>query len=312
MKANRWSYVEVVSNGKPEGVGPTTPSVFQTHQDLGPPLVCAIANQEVNGQRFVVRVNEETSGESLCFPGEDCRPVWQSSYVGGLGSSSSAKGADVSGEASKSGRVNISNLSKIPAIRISTGGEGACRNISTEKCSLEARRNDDTVVNSLRVDVAEEDEVGSLRVSPSLLPRELDGSLAGLGRGPGCRLSDEDVGPSLAPGLLSSGPERIRSSDVDVKSSAGSPIPSGLRVSCRIESGSANTERARHLKSRLKKLGCVLSTMKLGVGAQQLSCGGLQKPRKKKKIGCTSSRDAILSFERKRRVGSNRVRAAGA
>ncbi|GAB4832250.1 hypothetical protein Ancab_006265 [Ancistrocladus abbreviatus] len=93
MEANRRSYAEFVSNGKSEGVGPKTPSVFQTHQDLGNPLVCA--------------VNEETSGESLCFPREDCRPVWQSRYAGGHGSSSSAKGAGVSGEASKSGRARF-------------------------------------------------------------------------------------------------------------------------------------------------------------------------------------------------------------
>ncbi|GAB4828791.1 hypothetical protein Ancab_018452 [Ancistrocladus abbreviatus] len=223
MEANRWSCAEVVRNGKPEGVGPTTPSVFQTHQDLGTPLVCVISNQEVNGQRFVVQVNEAISGESLYFPGEDCKPIWQSSYVGGHGSSSSAKGAGVLGEASEFGRVNISNPSKILAIGISTGREGACGNISTEKCTREARRNDDTGVNSLRVDVdrggqsreseglvEREELVGAQElinagvdslthigtnmrnvqsantVSPSLLPRELDGSLAGLGRGPGC------------------------------------------------------------------------------------------------------------------------------
>ncbi|GAB4833455.1 hypothetical protein Ancab_031698 [Ancistrocladus abbreviatus] len=165
MEANRWSYAEVVSNGKPEGVGPKTPSVFQTHQDLGTLLVCA-----------------------------------QSRYAGGHGSSSSAKGASVLGEASESGRVNISNPSKIPAIGISTGGEGACGHISTEKCTREARRNDDTVVNSLRMDV---DRGGR--------SRESEGSLAGLGRGPGCRLSDEEDGPSLAPVFYLSVASRVGS-----------------------------------------------------------------------------------------------------
>ncbi|GAB4839281.1 hypothetical protein Ancab_028808 [Ancistrocladus abbreviatus] len=153
MEANRRSYAEVVSNGKPEGVGLKTPSVFQTHPNLGTPLVCAVSTQEVNMQPFVVRVNKETSGESLYFPGEDCRPVWHSSYAGCHGSSSSAKGAGESGEASESGRVNISNPNKIPAIEISIGGEGACGNITTEKYTREARRNDDTVVHSLRLDV---------------------------------------------------------------------------------------------------------------------------------------------------------------
>ncbi|GAB4839282.1 hypothetical protein Ancab_028809 [Ancistrocladus abbreviatus] len=132
-------------------------------------------------------------------------------------------------------------------------------------------------------------------VSPSILPRELVGSLVGLGRGPGCQLLDEDDGPSLAPGLsfkcserggleitdrgflslfqsrevgiLCSGPERNKLSDDCVKSFAGLPTSSGIRVSRRLESGSATTERACHLKSMPKKLGCVLSTMKLGVGA---------------------------------------------
>ncbi|GAB4854378.1 hypothetical protein Ancab_022964 [Ancistrocladus abbreviatus] len=301
MEANRRSYADVVSNGKPEGVGLKTPLVFQTHQDLGTPLVCAVSTQEVTGKRFVVRVNEETFGESLYFPREDCRPVWHSNYAGCHGLSSSAKGAGESGEASESRQVNISNPSKILAIGISIGREGACGNITTEKCTREARRNDDTIVHSLRLDVnrggrSRESEGLVERGTGSILPRELVGSLVGLGHGPACYLSDEDDGPSLAPGLsfkcseqggleiidrgflslsqsrevgiLCSRPERNRLSDDCVKSFAGLPTSSGLRVSRRLKSGLATTERACHLKSRPKKVGCVLSTVKLGVGAR--------------------------------------------
>ncbi|GAB4838647.1 hypothetical protein Ancab_028191 [Ancistrocladus abbreviatus] len=294
---------------------------------------------------------------------------WDSDYIylvkNGHGSSFLAKGAGASGEALESGRVNISNPSTILVIGISDGGEGACGHISTEKGYREARRNDDPVVSSLRVDVDRggssreseglvdrEERVGAQElinarvdsltftgtnkrkvqsvntVSPSPLLSELVGSLAGLGRGPGCHLSDEEDGPSLAPGFLSkcteqggleimdrgslsliqsrgegflcSGPNRIRSSGGNRKSPAGSPTSSGLCGSCRFASG-VNSERACQIKSRLKKVGRVLSIVKLGVGAHQFSSGGLPKPRKKKKIGCTSSRDAIPSVESEQR-----------
>ncbi|GAB4832648.1 hypothetical protein Ancab_006666 [Ancistrocladus abbreviatus] len=237
MEAQRRSYVEVVSNGKPEGVGKKTPSAPPTHQDLGTQLVLAVSDQEVNGQRFVVRMNEEISRESLYFPGEDCRPVWHSRYTGCQGSSSSSKGAGESGEASEFGRAIIPNPSKILAIRISIGEERACGNNTAEKCKRAARRNDDTVVHCLRSNVDRggrsreteglvetEELVGTQEiinagvesliykatnkrnvqfdnlVSPCILPREIDVSLVGLGSGPVCRLSEEDVGPSCAPG----------------------------------------------------------------------------------------------------------------
>ncbi|GAB4832647.1 hypothetical protein Ancab_006665, partial [Ancistrocladus abbreviatus] len=102
-------------------------------------------------------------------------------------------------------------------------------------------------------------------------------------------------------GILSSGPECNRHSGDCVKISAGLPTFSGLPISRRSESGSATTKRECHLKSRPKKLGCVMSTVKLGVGAKQCSCGGLQKPRKKKKIGRTNSKDAIHSGDSEQR-----------
>ncbi|GAB4849544.1 hypothetical protein Ancab_004338 [Ancistrocladus abbreviatus] len=156
-------------------------------------------------------------------------------------------------------------------------------------------------------------------ISPSILPRELDWSSVRLGRGPMCRITEEAEGLSIASGhpsfssekgglentdrcthslpkpkkvgILSRGLVCSRNNGDCVKTSAGQPTSSGFPDARREESGNATTEKGCHLKSRPKKSGCVMPTVKLGVGARQRPCEGLKK-HKKKKTGCTNSKKA--------------------
>ncbi|GAB4825822.1 hypothetical protein Ancab_008695 [Ancistrocladus abbreviatus] len=129
--------------------------------------------------------------------------------------------------------------------------------------------------------------------SPSIIPRELDGSSFGLGRGPVCRTTEVADGLSISSGhpfissekgglentdrcthsmprpkkvrVFSRGPVCSKNSGDCVKTSAGLPISSGLPDSRREESGNATMERGCHQKSRPKKSGCIMPTVKLGV-----------------------------------------------
>ncbi|GAB4840399.1 hypothetical protein Ancab_021165 [Ancistrocladus abbreviatus] len=287
-------------------------------------LIAHSISLDVNGWLFLVRVKEEITGESLYFPSEDCKPDWNFKNAGWSCSSSSSKGYAETGEFLECGRANNQKPSKIPSIGISIGEESACGNNKAKKCTRAASCNDDIVVKRLCLDVdrgvrSRETEGLVERGASSILLRELDGSSVGLGRGPICRITEEDNGLSIAlghpfissekgglentnqgthsipqprkVGILSRGPECSKNSGDCVKTSAGLPISSRFPSSRREESGNATMERGCHLKSRPKKSRCVMPTVKLGVGARQRPCRGLKK-HKKKKIGCTNRKKA--------------------
>ncbi|GAB4843274.1 hypothetical protein Ancab_013240 [Ancistrocladus abbreviatus] len=144
---------------------------------------------------------------------------------------------------------------------------------------------------------------------PSITQRELDGATFFLGCGPVCRNNGEVDGLSTSSrhlkirrekggnektegcnhpkprpkkvGVLNRGPVYSRNNGEIVKTFDGLSTSSGFPEIRREESGNEKMEKGNHQKSRPKKMGCIKPTVKLGVGAQQRTSGGLKKNKKK-------------------------------
>ncbi|GAB4851092.1 hypothetical protein Ancab_030387 [Ancistrocladus abbreviatus] len=162
--------------------------------------------------------------------------------------------------------------------------------------------------------------------SPSITQRELHGATFVLGYGPVCRNNGEVDGLSTSSGhpeirrekagnkktdhpkprpkkagVLNSGPVCSRNNGEIVKTSDGLSTSSGFHKIRKEESGNEKTEGGNHQKSRPKKTGCIKPTVKLGVGAQQRTSGGLKK-NKKKKSGSTNNNNANSPVESEQKM----------
>ncbi|GAB4847497.1 hypothetical protein Ancab_026556 [Ancistrocladus abbreviatus] len=85
----------------------------------------------------------------------------------------------------------------------------------------------------------------------------------------------------------------------------GLSISSGSSVIRRTDYGNESKVRRSHSKVKFKQKGCILPTVKLGMGARQMSSGGLKR-RKKTKSTNTSNNKAIspVGSGLRKRVGN--------
>ncbi|GAB4842062.1 hypothetical protein Ancab_012022 [Ancistrocladus abbreviatus] len=149
--------------------------------------------------------------------------------------------------------------------------------------------------------------------------RELTWGCAFLDLGPACRTNGEAIGPAhslgqsvcrrvkggvtclgqgvhIKPrpkhvGVSSCGPGCSGSSDKPKTTSVEVPSPTGSSKIPREVNGNVNTVCNSHPKSKPHQTGCRKSTMKLGVGPWQRTCGA-KKKFKKQKAGSTINRAA--------------------
>ncbi|GAB4826303.1 hypothetical protein Ancab_009167 [Ancistrocladus abbreviatus] len=238
----------------------------------------------------------EISGECLYFPGEDYKPDWGIIIDSSHGSLSSPTVGGETGDLPGHGIGNPQMLSGNPVIGNTIGDERAGGPNTVEWRSMAGP-------------IASKTQAGNPAFPENSL-RELTRGYAWLDLGPACRTNGEAIGPTHSLGqsvfrraegvaaclgrgvhiksrpkyvdVSSSGPGCSGSSDKPKTTSVEVHSPSGPSKIPREANGNANTVCNSHSNSKLRKMGCRNSTMKLGVGLRQRTCRAKKKIQKQK------------------------------
>ncbi|GAB4858762.1 hypothetical protein Ancab_010239 [Ancistrocladus abbreviatus] len=177
-------------------------------------LIAHSLSMKVNGQMFLIRVNKEISGESLYFPGEDCRPDRGINIDSSHGSLSSPTVGGESGDLLGHKIGNTQMLSENPVIgniTESLNDDNPARNPRLtadggERNQVAGRRVEREeylgVQGAVRVDSAaimiqgpiDSQMQAGIIAYPDTSPRELTQGCAFLDPRPACSIKEEDIG----------------------------------------------------------------------------------------------------------------------